>query len=864
MPEEQFPLLFFPAPERVRPAVRKPGGGSNDPRGYHGPSLGRQIERLDRSFTELDRVLNNEAIEVSGSSVAAIPEAVLVLKTKGTVLDFQVAIRNVEGMEWLAEFDLDDVDSDDDFRFDDAEKPVSQHIVFSFANHTAKGEVLSLWRSWKAEEPLPTGKKSWGQIFEHLDEIRPWSVVDRVRESGMMEAWERVLNEPGLTHHQFEIEFWHRDTTSSREKQLTLLRAAITSCGGQLIGSPAWIEDAEFYAVKAELPISFLREWLQTFRDAPEANPGPFGSHEIRYLRPTGCSVELEAADVEGSDAEPSEAEGDPLVAVLDGYPMARHGLLRNHVVVHDPDGFGEAYQASQMRHGTAMCSLVTHGQLDAPSPLRRKIVCRPILNPSVSWNGELREAIPSNLFPEELVWRAVHELLDTRHPGGPLAPTVCVINLSVGDQEKPFLNRMSSWARVLDILSWKFHVLFIVSAGNVSEVPIEEKPSRFRALSVEERRRVTLTALQMKTRLRTLLAPAEAMNALTVGAAHTDAYPQQGTLNHLEDLLPTNSLISPISRCGAGYLRSVKPDVLFPGGRQLYKDFGTVYHPFQGARPPGTRHAIPSSDGSSGEAHSRGTSNAAALASNTAGRLGEMLMELGREPTKRVSDAAFAPLLKALIVHGTRPDIEERRLQHELASIHARRTNHKELLSRNIGYGLPDVERVFSCAANRATILGHGLISLKTAGEETLHQFRMPLPPSLSGSRMPRRLTVTLGWLGPINVRSRAHLRCKLEIRLPPAKALNKQLGTGSGEFDHNQIERGTLWHNVYEGKTARDFVEGNELVFNIVCMKRGHSLDEKIPYGLVVTFEAAENILIYEEIRDRLQVAVPTRVRI
>ncbi len=42
----------------------------------------------------------------------------------------------------------------------------------------------------------------------------------------------------------------------------------------------------------------------------------------------------------------------------------------------------------------------------------------------------------------------------------------------------------------------------------------------------------------------------------------------------------------------------------------------------------------------------------------------------------------------------------------------------------------------------------------------------------------------------------------------------------------------------------------------------RAGH-LDEEIPYGFVVSFETAEDVPIYEEIRDRLRVIVPTRVK-
>ena len=48
-----------------------------------------------------------------------------------------------------------------------------------------------------------------------------------------------------------------------------------------------------------------------------------------------------------------------------------------------------------------------------------------------------------------------------------PVSKNVKLINLSIGDPERPFIHTPSPWARLLDWLSWKYRVLFCVSAGN-------------------------------------------------------------------------------------------------------------------------------------------------------------------------------------------------------------------------------------------------------------------------------------------------------------------------------------------------------------------------------------------------------------
>src|SRR5690606_9965571 len=81
-----------------------------------------------------------------------------------------------------------------------------------------------------------------------------------------------------------------------------------------------------------------------------------------------------------------------------------------------------------------------------------------------------------------------------------------------------------------------------------------------------------TLERLYKQADERRILAPAEAVNALTIGATHRDASPMDAP-DYRYDLLQQAALGSPLSRQGPGYLNAVKPDLLLPGGRQLFTD---------------------------------------------------------------------------------------------------------------------------------------------------------------------------------------------------------------------------------------------------------------------------------------------------
>jgi len=77
-------------------------------------------------------------------------------------------------------------------------------------------------------------------------------------------------------------------------------------------------------------------------------------------------------------------------------------------------------------------------------------------------------EHTPDDVLLIDLMHRAVRRICEGEAGAGAVAPTVRVINISIGDETRPFDRVVSPWARLLDWLSFKYGVLFIVSAGNI------------------------------------------------------------------------------------------------------------------------------------------------------------------------------------------------------------------------------------------------------------------------------------------------------------------------------------------------------------------------------------------------------------
>jgi hypothetical protein len=133
--------------------------------------------------------------------------------------------------------------------------------------------------------------------------------------------------------------------------------------------------------------------------------------------------------------------------------------------------------------------------------------------------------------------------------------------------------------------------------------------------------------------------------------------------------------------------------------------------------------------------------------------------------------------------------------------------------------------------------------------------EFRAPLPPCISAQTIKRRLTITLAWLTPVNVRNSKYRSAKLWID-PPKDAY----GVSRANCEWNHVRRGTLQHEVLEGQDALAFVDGKEVVFKVNCSKDAGTLSDSVPFALCVSLEVTEGLTlpIYQEIRDRVSIRV------
>ncbi len=849
MPSPARPLLISPPGSKEVFAQPKLGGGGGPTK----PKKARQIERLAPKFTELQQALDARRGALQSDAAGVALEQVLVFETSGPVKDLYDTVAKTPGLEWLADEDLRDLAPDEDFFFvDKPGKGLSAQLYLVLFNQQALEQLLSLWRLWSTKKRLPKEHRGWLDVFRQLRDIRRWGVRDRLEESGIVAYWrDRVAD--GFETVSVEIELWFREGAqrSIAEKRV---RDAVGRATGQVLAT-CTIEAIAYHALVCKLPIAAVERML----DNPEVEL--LQCDEVRLVRPTGQAGAPVVADEpeQEEDARGGEQRklGDPIVALLDGLPLENHRRLAGRLVVDDPDEWAETYPVASRCHGTGMASLILHGDLGAnEEPARRRLYVRPIMRP----DGFGREMAPEDSSWVDLIHRAVRRVVAGEGSLPATAPSARVINLSIGDPYQPFIRSMSPLAKLLDWLSWKYEVLFVVSAGNHSTpITIPGPPKDLKPEAI-------IAAVAGAHRHRRILSPAEAVNALSVGATSTDSSgPWTPRASDEHELVLPDGLPSPISGLGRGYRRGVKPDVLAPGGRVVFvatenANGDTAFKPTAPPPrlPPGHRVAAPSATQGdlSGVRFSAGTSNAAALVSRAASTIADALEELGDEPNAgQLARVPTALWLRTLLAHGASWSAEASKVVGNALGTDGKKRSFADEASALLSYGTIRPERGIACTEERATILAGGDIA---ADERYVH--RIPLPPSLNAHTAWRRLTITLSWFTPINPTHRKYRRAALQFE-PPGR---RELLVQRCNVDWRAVTRGTLQHEVLEGDGRAINIEPDgHLEIPVTCLAEAGSLDERVPYAMAVTLEVAPGVnnKIYDEVRARIAPRVAVR---
>lgn len=827
----------------------------------------RQVQRLEQKITHLTRSLEGlqHGLDVSSDPRAVVPERALVLELAAPLKDFELAAQAL-GFEWLTSLaprgdeaanSLDEDEDPDEEDEASSDKPAILYVTMPSLEGLRR--LLASYKRFKDNGEPVSGEESLFKLFGFLLDLRTWSARDRI-DPAIERYIRKMLEQDPSRPVMVEIDLWYRDDRQRRDKSVMLLREYVQREDGQVLDFVE-IAPIRYQGILVELPGAVAAKLAEGLGSLPSLD-------EIMTIRPqSSYAPEFELAEtVAGFEQNTATMPLRNAVAVLlDGYPVEQHAQLKGRLVVREVGLRGSDVPPAHRFHGTAMASLVAHGDLAAGhSPVSRQIVMVPILGPHPGG----KESTPAHKLPIGVVRDALEAIVQGRKVDAELKEIV-VVNHSLCDTHAPFAGRPSPWAAMLDYYSHAHALLFVVSAGNIFDEfhsAAYADVAELAAASPAEREVAILVALDKALGTRGILSPAESVNALTVGALHSDAS-APGVADI--DPFPNFAMSNLASAVGPGVNRSIKPDVLAHGGRFAAghgnKAGGGIHIHATPSVHLGQLVASPSSSGDLNRTRrAAGTSNAAALVTRSCILLGDSLDEAFADEGGWIERPTRAVILKALAVHGCgwggAGAVLEKAFTPQERYKHAAR---RRKITSVLGYGASDVERVASGAANRITLLGDGTI---TSGK--LHEFRIPLVDSMLSTREVRRITATLAWTTPIVTTTVDYRGVALQLVDSAGKVAFWDGVSRVVQPASTQMRHGTLIHLVLEGsKEIADVKDGRGIFLGVQALARHAShLQTGVPYALAVTVEmaASQQSRLYLEIRDAVRARTRTRATI
>lgn len=858
------PILRFPDPVA---AARRKGAPRSPPR-PRGPGRGRQGQRFQGTFDGLAEALASDdpGFVLREDPAGIAPERALVFITAGSVQGFANAARDV-GLEVFAETELEEIeDFPDGFEPAGDAEVLSRTLYATMPTLDSFRRILALWNAHQTGEAAPRGAGPWWTVFDLLLELRPWGPEDRLTEGARRVIEDRLPFDED-EEVQVELEIWPTANPERRADWARETEQRINALGGRVIDRSSIAESGFTYeAVLAGLPGPAVRAMLE---DPADVN-GLATIEGVQFVLPQMIGQTApgnpEGETVDHAPQGGFAADAPIRVALLDGTPAAAHGELDGGVVIEDIHDLVRLSVVDQRYHATAMASLILRGDLEADGAALQdtRLVSVPLLI-----DDERGANSPSDRLFVDLLHVTLTRLITAEEP---LAADVFVVNFSIGIRDLRFAGRISALARLIDWWAAREGILFVISAGNIGESLIVPGMSavEFEDADVDERRAGVRAAMRASAYERTLLAPADALNAVSVGAISKDLNgqtpPAQAGIMALEG--DAENLPQVTSALGLGPQRAIKPDLLEVGGRlevRVHPNGNDAsLRPLESSERTGLVAASPRG-GANATQKSLGTSAAAALTTRAVLQSAEALTaDDGPYEGQELPRRTLALLTRALALNAARwPDDARHLYDEEMQRMG--RYNHaraKAEVCRYFGYGVTAADLMRESPDTGVTMVGHGTIR-----KDQARIFRMPLPASMAGDRMPRSMRVTLAWFSPVNPARAQYRLAGLEavVANGPDDEEDKRWGLELKQDvpDANIIKRGSVWSKrlVDRIRTVPNYDDRDDIPICVQCRDTaggGLSPDDDIAFAIAVTLEIEADVQydILDEIEQQIRV--------
>lgn len=832
------------------------------------PGVSTQRERFDALFEQLRAALNSAdgvaALRADPNGLA--PNRGLVFVTAAPIERVHRAIQQT-GLNFVIEA-AERFQPDNLFFYEgDVGRQLDGRLYLTMPNVEALRTLLGLYDRYRSQSEFERGTTPIRDLFDLLIEIRPWSASERVSDR-TAQSISDLLREAPDTRVRLEIELYPGVTAAQRTEIIAALGADAT------VVREARITDIRYHGLLVDVSPQAAEAIAHRVADGPSAHDGIFliEPHSVVQASPyVTPSAEGIGGQQRPLPTRPARA------AILDGLPIAAHPLLQGRLDIADPDNAGARIPVAERRHGTAIASLIAHGELSANEPpLDSKLLVRPVLT-HVS-PPDFRNNRFEQFDADRLTVEIVHAALDGFFGASPdpRAGDVFVVNISLGDRNRPAGagSPVSGWARLLDWWAAKTGLLFIVSTGNEdADLSVDDFVDFTEAerASGEAMTRATLKGLIASRAMRPVLSPAEAINALTVGAAHSEATALGALASGLRDPLAVTGAPSLITRCGPGAAaNAMKPDVLMPGGRTLasvratsgpaalkWSPAALLSGQQSASTPQSAAQPFPI-------ARSHGSSNSAALATRLAVRAIDNTIGDGRAFPEGLSRQQAALMAKCLIAHAADWNEAGQLAFQLLQRPRANTTQERAAVADLFGYGFVDTTRALNSTDQRVTMVDVGTIR-KDQG--LIYEFEPP--PSLSPSAERRTIAATVAWFTPVQPTRRFYRQAELFVD----DVHNNGFALGCAPLSAQPTDmlacRGTVWSQRFDGAAVISHDEDERLKFRVSCRETypsALSTRDEIPYALAVTIEIGAGVALplYDEIMAAIRAETAVRARV
>ena len=554
----------------------------------------------------------------------------------------------------------------------------------------------------------------------------------------------------------------------------------------------------------------------------------------------------------------------DSVVCVLDSGVNNGHPLLEPIIPEKNCGSVVGEGIADGNGHGTRMCGTVIYGDMSSYLANNQKIQIDNQI-------GSVKLLPHSRSNPKEIWGFLTEQAVATSEIIFP-RKTVCycmAITAEDSEQGKP-----TSWSGAVDSVAYNngnIGRLFMVSAGNIRDINFLDKD--------------IINAYPNNHSLRKIQNPAQAWNALTIGAFTNIVAPNSPELAGYDRVAPVGG-ISPFSRTSYlwGKTALIKPEVMFEGGN-LYKTNDSLL-PFSTHQDLELMTTSKNYQISSFFDTINATSAATALASNFAGRLQAKYPHL------------WAESIRGLIVHSAKWTLA---MEEQFPVRNGNRADMIQRL-RHCGYGVPSEERAFYSTENGLTYIAQEEIQPfikegKNAPKmNKMHFFELPWPreilEQLAETNVTMRVTLSyfiepapgeIGWKDKYRYAS-CGLRFDVNTEAEDQRAFQLRInGAIEAEENEERSKNDSKRWLIGADNRNRGSIHSDELnltaaqlaTCNLIAVypiggwwKTRTNLDkfnEKLRYSLIVSLDTpAENIDLYNAVKTKIETMIKTPIEV